>query len=262
MLEFLFSPHGRVSRAQIWLGLTLPQLVLVSVGAAGDLALASARLEHDAAGAITPIPWIGLSIALFFLWPNIVVAVKRFHDRGLSGWWTPGFPLLAAAGGVAAVDGAASPVAMQAAIATAAGLAAMTGALLLQFVILYVLPGEQGPNRYGPPGRGRRRRARKSREPEPTRHASTPVVAASGIPAPGIPAPGIPAPGIPASDAPAAPPRARIPAAKPTPRRKPAPCKPVLATFRGMESQVAKALEPAPLPPGSRSSFGRRGADE
>jgi uncharacterized membrane protein YhaH (DUF805 family) len=228
MLEFLFSPHGRVSRAQIWLGLTLPQLVLLSVGAAADLALAGARLEQDRAGSVTPIPWIGLSIALFFFWPSIVVAVKRFHDRGLSGWWAPGFPLLAAAGGVAAVDGAASPAAVQAAIATAAGLAAMAGALMLQFVILYVLPSEEGTNRYGPARR--RRRA----SPRPVR---------AEAPAPAPP----PAP-------------ARMAAAvKPAPRRPLEPCKPVLSTFRGMEAEAARALEPSPLPPGSRSAFGRRG---
>jgi uncharacterized membrane protein YhaH (DUF805 family) len=225
LLEFLFSPRGRVSRAQMWLGLTLPELVLVSAATAGDYVLAGARLDRIAAGEIMPVPWLGMCVALFFLWPNIVVAVKRFHDRGLSGWWTPGFPILAAAAGVVAVDGAASPGAIQAALSTAAGLAAMAGALLLQFVILYLLPSEEGANCYGPERRRRRPKPEPAREEEPVAaNVGRALVSVSEAPRPA--------------------------AARAVTR-----CKPVLSSFRGMEAEIAAA-------PGERSTFGRRGAGD
>jgi hypothetical protein len=42
-------------------------------------------------------------------------------------------------------------------------------------------------------------------------------------------------------------------------RRPDRPCRPVPQTFKGMKAQVAALFEPAPLPPGARATFGRRG---
>jgi uncharacterized membrane protein YhaH (DUF805 family) len=152
MFDFLFNPNGRVSRKGIWLGLYLPQLAL------GVAALMIDAAALGAAIAAREIPPLGLAsglVTLFFFWPNIAVSVKRFHDRGMSGWWVLWFLLILLAGLAFALMDAAN------AVATGAGGAGMMlGVLvvvvagLVQFVMLYLLPGQQGANAHGPDPRG------------------------------------------------------------------------------------------------------------
>ncbi len=76
MWEFLFSAKGRISRADIWFRFLLPLVALFGLATFLNAAL----IGEDAGPA-----WIVL--ILFYLWPSIVVLMKRFHDRGMSGWW-------------------------------------------------------------------------------------------------------------------------------------------------------------------------------
>src|SRR5271165_5718732 len=90
-LKFIyFSFEGRMSRKLWWQAWIL--LLLAEVGANYVLSKAMAddapfidgtwpnlvRIVGDRSG------WI---IAVIFLIPNVAMNTKRFHDRGLSGWW-------------------------------------------------------------------------------------------------------------------------------------------------------------------------------
>ena len=76
--------------------------------------------------------WLGGSLAgLFFLAtiiPNLAVTVRRLHDRGLSGWWYAGLIILSFV-----------PV-----------IGALSFFGFIALLVVCILPGEDGPNRWGP----------------------------------------------------------------------------------------------------------------
>lgn len=95
MFEFLLSPNGRVSRGAFW-GVNVVFAIII-------LALAWLLFQHTTAivptvsgGYIAPSgsPDIGhpftiaLLLAIPMLWIEFCLIVKRWHDRGKSGWWS------------------------------------------------------------------------------------------------------------------------------------------------------------------------------
>ena len=80
MLNFFFSPNGRITRWQFWQG-TAAQLVLLGPGLL--------RLLHAAQTtiAIQTLLWAGLE-GTVLLWVGACLSSKRLHDRGKSAWWS------------------------------------------------------------------------------------------------------------------------------------------------------------------------------
>ncbi len=77
---FLFSLQGRISRKQYWLNFLLPALgISLLIGF-----LASGADQTSPSG---PMDWLAIAWSLALLWPGIATQVKRWHDRGKSGWW-------------------------------------------------------------------------------------------------------------------------------------------------------------------------------
>ena len=73
---FYLSLKGRVGRAEYWLFLIVPMVVV-----ADTLGL---RFAPDP----DPATRTGkIVLALLLQWPTIAVVVKRLHDRGISGLW-------------------------------------------------------------------------------------------------------------------------------------------------------------------------------
>lgn len=143
MMKFLFSGQGRVSRKAAWL------FVLATIGVsfvAGiiDVLFLGTPLESADTGPMS------LLVSIALIWPSIAVSAKRFHDRGMSGWWVLYFILIIGAGallglGVMAMQGDGSPVLGGFLVAIGVGVP-----FIWQFIILYILPGKKGPNKYGP----------------------------------------------------------------------------------------------------------------
>ncbi len=75
---FLFSFEGRISRTQYWLNFILPTFVLWLV----LVWLFPFRLD-----ALERRDWPFVLYSLALLWPGVATQVKRWHDRGKSGWW-------------------------------------------------------------------------------------------------------------------------------------------------------------------------------
>ncbi|MBI5164628.1 MAG: DUF805 domain-containing protein [Magnetospirillum sp.] len=78
MKNILFSLNGRVPRKTYWLFLVAITLLLVA-GVAVDAMLAG----DDGGG----FPLMTTLLCIAIIWPSIAVTVKRWHDRGKSGWW-------------------------------------------------------------------------------------------------------------------------------------------------------------------------------
>jgi uncharacterized membrane protein YhaH (DUF805 family) len=72
--QFLFSPHGRISRSQYWLKWVVPFLVIYVILLGLTLAT-----QGSVAGGI--FGFILIIFALVMLWPSIAILVKRVHDR-------------------------------------------------------------------------------------------------------------------------------------------------------------------------------------
>jgi len=73
--DLLFSFDGRVNRGKFWLGVAAIYIVPWIIFVFGVM-LDSAFLY-----------WIGILVALIAIWPGIAISIKRWHDRGKSGWW-------------------------------------------------------------------------------------------------------------------------------------------------------------------------------
>jgi uncharacterized membrane protein YhaH (DUF805 family) len=73
--------------------------------------------------------WVAIALAVFWglasFIPSIAVVVRRLHDRDMSGWWYLGFIVLQI---IPLIGWIAS----------------------IAFFVITVLPGTDGPNRFGP----------------------------------------------------------------------------------------------------------------
>ena len=130
-LKRYFEFNGRSRRKEFWsfaLLNVIVYFVLFAIMAAGGLPL-GALDNPSASAAFGPIAWLGLALlalwALAIVIPSIAVAVRRLHDRDMSGWWYLGVIIVS--------------------MIPFIGIFASIG-----FLVLMALPGTDGPNRYGP----------------------------------------------------------------------------------------------------------------
>ena len=84
--SLLWSFEGRIGRAHFWLGLLLVILIGVAFGIVVGLIDGGENLQRPqemgpVASVIAVIGLLTMTIA------QLAVYVKRFHDRGKSGWW-------------------------------------------------------------------------------------------------------------------------------------------------------------------------------
>jgi uncharacterized membrane protein YhaH (DUF805 family) len=89
MKSLLFSFQGRLNRAKWWLvtiGIVVVELILFTL--IGGASMMSGDPTSAGMGAIG---WVGgivtLVVVIVAFWVSLAVAVKRWHDRGKSGWW-------------------------------------------------------------------------------------------------------------------------------------------------------------------------------
>jgi len=87
MKSLLFSFQGRANRAKFWLvnvGLIVVEAIVF--GIAGGAAM----MSGDPSAAMASMGIMGIVCLLVFIvlvWIGLAIAVKRWHDRGKSGWW-------------------------------------------------------------------------------------------------------------------------------------------------------------------------------
>ncbi len=90
-MNLLFGFSGRIGRAQWWLAqLVVLVVIIFCAGAAGVVGARSGPVDPDAGllgGAPLAILAIVLASVVLILWINLASCVKRFHDRGKSGFW-------------------------------------------------------------------------------------------------------------------------------------------------------------------------------
>ena len=123
---------GRSRRMEYWMFQLLNAIVVVVLLLIfGGMPLDALSNPEALAADTQPgaVFWIGAVLAglwaLGTLIPGIAVVIRRLHDRDMSGWWYLG---IIVAGAIPFVNFIAS----------------------IAFLVLMVLPGTKGPNRFGP----------------------------------------------------------------------------------------------------------------
>jgi uncharacterized membrane protein YhaH (DUF805 family) len=112
--------RGRVDRRTWWLHYALPIGLLTFLASLADASFGYDGLVTTATATTYDLGPLTTAIGLLTLVPSLSANVCRLHDRGASAWWL----LLL--------------------------VVPLAGPLVL-FVLLAVLRGDRGPNRYGPP---------------------------------------------------------------------------------------------------------------
>ena len=89
MLQTLFGFHGRMRRSYYW----AVGLVVSFVAAPLCVGLIAPLLPYDDTGDVplTTANTVGYGLLavfiILFTWVRLAIQVKRWHDRGKSGWW-------------------------------------------------------------------------------------------------------------------------------------------------------------------------------
>lgn len=146
MLEWMIMPlkryadfNGRSRRKEFWsfflLNMIVVTVVMSLVFSTGGMArLAEAGQAGAGVLAVYGAMFSGVGVLLAVWWlativPNVAVAIRRLHDRDMSGWWYPGFIVL----GLIPFIGFIATIAM---------------------LVVFCLEGTPGPNRFGPDPKG------------------------------------------------------------------------------------------------------------
>lgn len=92
-VSLLFSFHGRVTRSQYWLGTLAVNVLNWMIVLGSSMATSVTMGEHAKnptamLSALASQNAILLPVSLAVCWSGLALQVKRFHDRGQSGWWT------------------------------------------------------------------------------------------------------------------------------------------------------------------------------
>lgn len=136
----LMGYEGRIARLQ-YIGYHMVAYVLLLLAMAAALVIYSmfAALNTALPGA----EMVGIAIAIVgitgtlavYIWSSVCISIKRLHDLDMPGWWYLGLWLLSVAGAVVQQD---NP-----------GLGALCSlAALVGYILLMVLPGTKGRNRF------------------------------------------------------------------------------------------------------------------
>ena len=91
-MQSLFSFDGRLNRAKFWLILIVTDIAMfvllgILVAATGGSMTMGADGSMPAMGGGVVGNLVALVIILAAVWIGLAVGVKRYHDRGKSGWW-------------------------------------------------------------------------------------------------------------------------------------------------------------------------------
>jgi uncharacterized membrane protein YhaH (DUF805 family) len=123
-----YVSRGRITRRTFWLSYVLPVFVLGLIASFIDLALGFGELETTTTSSSASAVWsmgpVAIAVALLTLVPSISSTVTRLHDQDKSAVWLL-FLLLPVIGWI------------------------------VLLVLCGFIPGNAGPNQYGPPPAGR-----------------------------------------------------------------------------------------------------------
>ncbi|MEO3472558.1 DUF805 domain-containing protein [Roseomonas sp. CAU 1739] len=147
------SFRGRIGRQSWWLAYLLPMIAVSAVvGAAYSTSVGMAAPGMSRSVGQQGLLVLSALLSLLSIWPMLVGAIKRMHDRNRSGWWIGAQTLLL--GSLVLLTWQVDqrgrlhdPIVAAALIGAAAGVGVLS---LWVFIEINVLRGTRGFNRFGP----------------------------------------------------------------------------------------------------------------
>ena len=80
--DLLFKFDGRINRGKFWAG------IAVSWGIGLVFAILLSITVGSGSGALSGIlVFVGIALYVMLIWIGLAISIKRWHDRGKSGWW-------------------------------------------------------------------------------------------------------------------------------------------------------------------------------
>lgn len=153
LLSLLFSFNGRINRGQYWLGCGLifvgSFFAFMLIGTMNVQPTVLGKPTAPDLGALGAGSFLILPVWLASMWSGLAIQVKRFHDRGRSGYWTllPLLPVVMMISGLIS-SVAANANAAQFIASVMPWLVALLAINFWFFIELGCLPGKDGPNKY------------------------------------------------------------------------------------------------------------------
>ena len=86
--QILFSFEGRIPRRQYWAGFGIQMAAILVIALVAGFIIpifTKASGESSVLGIVLVL--MGIPIVVFAVWIGFAVGIKRWHDRGKSGWW-------------------------------------------------------------------------------------------------------------------------------------------------------------------------------
>ena len=77
----LFKFDGRINRAKFWAG----SILIWGIYTLWVIAFVAAINVSSSVGAV--IGFLGIMVWVLAIWSGLAISIKRWHDRGKSGWW-------------------------------------------------------------------------------------------------------------------------------------------------------------------------------
>ena len=77
----LFKFDGRINRAKFWAG----SILIWGIYMLWLMAVVAAINVSSTAGVL--IGFLGIMVWVLAIWSGLAISIKRWHDRGKSGWW-------------------------------------------------------------------------------------------------------------------------------------------------------------------------------
>jgi len=78
----LFKFDGRINRAKFWAGIAIAWGLGLIYAILASIAVAS-----GSGGMATIVVLLGIVLYVVLIWIGLAISIKRWHDRGKSGWW-------------------------------------------------------------------------------------------------------------------------------------------------------------------------------
>ena len=155
--QLLFSFKGRITRLYWWVTSLVVSVVSGMLTQGLEFwarEMGAGAIDTDT-GAFEPSGAFGIGvgvIALFNLWINFAVSVKRLHDRDRTGWWIVVVYLAIIVAIVLGVATMMQPEGQREPLngITVIAVFVVSCLMIWMFIEIGFLKGTQGPNRFGP----------------------------------------------------------------------------------------------------------------
>jgi uncharacterized membrane protein YhaH (DUF805 family) len=80
--HLLFEFDGRINRAKFWAGIVAAWIISIVFAI-----IIAIGVGINSSGVWVIVGILGIALYVAIVWMGLAISIKRWHDRGKSGWW-------------------------------------------------------------------------------------------------------------------------------------------------------------------------------